>query len=61
MSIAASPRRIAVERRARLVVQLPRESAPLGFLAFENRIDRFTRNPFREVNSERRARGECFG
>ena len=46
------------ERGARFVVQLPRDPAPFDLLAFENRVDRFTRHAFREVNGEGGASAE---
>ena len=42
-------------------MQLARDPAPLGLLGFEDRVDRFTRHAFREMNGEGGARAERLG
>ena len=49
------------ERRARLVVQLPRDPAPFTLLGREDRVDRLTRHAFREMDGECGARADRFG
>ena len=42
-------------------MQLSCDPAPLGLLGFEDRVDRFARHAFREMNGKRGARAKRFG
>lgn len=42
-------------------MQPARDPAPLGLLSFEDFVDRFTRDAFREMNGEGGTRAERFG